>query len=41
MAIGGPIVGLVSGVIIGLFALAAGKILKGSGEKAKAMGQSA
>ncbi len=41
MAIGGPIAGLVSGVIIGLFALAAGKILKGSGAKAKALGQNA
>jgi len=41
MAIGGPVVGLLSGAIIGLFALAAGKVMKGSSEKAKAMGQSA
>ena len=41
MAIGGPIVGLVSGAIIGLLSLAAGKLLKGSSQRPNAMGQSA
>ena len=42
MAIGGPIIGLISGIIIGLFALVAGKLMKSNpAAKAKAMGQSA
>jgi hypothetical protein len=40
MAIGGPVIGIVSGVIIGLLSLAAGKLTKSS-PSAKAMGQSA
>jgi hypothetical protein len=41
MAIGGPIVGIISGVIIGLLSLAAGKLTKSSSPATKAMGQSA
>ena len=41
MGVVGLISGLVSGAVIGLFTLIAGKLLKGSADKPKAMGQSA
>jgi len=41
MALGGPVVGLISGVIIGLLALAAGKLMKSTTAKPKTMSQSA
>ncbi len=42
MAIVGPIVGIVSGIIIGMLSWIAGKVIKGSASAApKAMGQSA
>jgi hypothetical protein len=41
MALGGAVVGVVSGVVIGLFAMAAGKLMKGSSRTEKALSQSA
>ena len=41
MALGGPVVGIISGIVIGLLALLAGKLMKSSAANTKAMSQSA